>query len=164
VAISNRQRALTGKVNGEGQQAIYATLCEIEKAGYLARRVVGDGVNPKVHIEVLDSPGAWEAIPAQEDQDGNCDVYVIGQHGSSIVKIGTTASLQNRLRNLQSGYPLRLEILWRTPGGWGLEQYLHSHFAEKRLQGEWFDFGEEDPVDSVHYAAMERKANTGSGA
>lgn len=157
VEISKRQKVLTGKASGEGQHVVYTTLCELEAAGYLARRVGGDGVYPKVHIEVLDTPGAWETVPPQSDRDRDCNVYVIGQHGSSVVKIGTTSSLQSRLKSLQSGYPLRLEILWHMSGGWGLEQFLHKCFADKRLEGEWFDFGDQDPIDAASQAAIKRQ-------
>lgn len=157
VAISKRQKVLTGKASGEGQHVVYTALCELEAAGYLARRICGDGVYPKVHIEVLDTPDAWDAVSPQSDRDRDCDVYVIGQHGSSVVKIGTTSSLQSRLKSLQSGYPLRLELLWHTSGGWGLEQFLHKCFAEKRLEGEWFDFGDQDPIDAVSEAALRRQ-------
>lgn len=158
--IANRQKALTGRASGEGQHSIHSTLQELEQAGYLARRLIGDGVYPRACIEIRDTPGAWEAVPPIEDRDRDSSVYVIGQHGNSVVKIGTTSSLQNRLRTLQSGYPLRLEVLWHTSGGWGLEQYLHRHFSDKRMEGEWFDFGDQDPVNAVSRVAFKRQRKT----
>ncbi|MFI8872437.1 GIY-YIG nuclease family protein [Streptomyces sp. NPDC055243] len=155
--ISKRQKVLTGAASGQGAQAIRNTLCELEEAGYLVRRLIGNGVNPESCIEVIDTPGMWDSIPPPADRDHDCDVYVVGQYGNPVVKIGTTSSLQHRVRSLQSGYPLRLEALWRTPGGWGLERYLHDHFADIRLQGEWFDFGDRDPVDAVAKAANARR-------
>jgi len=156
VQISKRQRVLTGAASGQGRQAIYNTLCELEEAGYMVRRLVGNGVNPESCIEVIDTPHVWDSIPPPADRDYDCDVYVVGQHGNPVVKIGTTASLQTRIRSLQSGYPLRLEPLWHTPGGWGLERYLHDQFADIRLEGEWFDFGDRDPVDAVLRAVVKR--------
>ncbi|MER6135108.1 GIY-YIG nuclease family protein [Streptomyces sp. NPDC001815] len=163
VAISDRQKALSGRIPGQGQAAIVAVLRELEEAGYLTRRLVGNGVHPQVCIEIIDTPGVWETVPMQEDRDADAKVYLIGQHGSSIAKIGTTASLQNRLRSLQSGYPLKLEILWHKRGGWGLERYLHGVFADRRIEGEWFDFGDEDPRDAVSDAAALRPSRDGSG-
>jgi hypothetical protein len=85
-------------------------------------------------------------------------VYVIGQPGHQIAKVGTTSNLRARLRAIQTGHPFRLQVLWACPGGRRLEAWLHEGLAPRRLQGEWFDFDEFDPVlvveDGVRKARM----------
>uniref|UniRef100_UPI003F49232F GIY-YIG nuclease family protein n=1 Tax=Streptomyces sp. CA-141956 TaxID=3240051 RepID=UPI003F49232F len=78
--------------------------------------------------------------------------YVIGEAGSSAVKIGMSNTPERRLREIQAHSPVRVTILWTHPGGHPLEQALHSHFAAYRMHGEWFDFGTLDPVQTITQA------------
>jgi hypothetical protein len=71
-----------------------------------------------------------------------------------LVKVGTTTQLAKRLRALQLSSPVPLEVLWSAPGDRGTEAALHQRFAHLREHGEWFDFGNDDPVGAVQ-AAME---------
>lgn len=145
--LSQRQRALTG-LKAEGRDAMRALLNELEGVGYLVRRRGGSGSYPQLFIEIFHTPADVEKI-AMPETDGRAEVYLVGSIGSSVAKIGTTGSLQKRLSNLQTGYPLKLEVLWHRPGGWALEDYLKTYFQDRRLEGEWFDFGEQDPADAV---------------
>lgn len=154
-ALSERQRALTGP-DGETRGAVRKALDDLEATGYLVRRNGGRDSRPKFFIEVFHSPHEASAAPAPEGDEQVAEVYLVGRHGSSVAKIGTTRHLQNRLKGLQAGYPLPLEILWHRPGGWNLEQYLHGCFAELRTEGEWFDFGRQDPVDAVMLAVAKK--------
>lgn len=79
-------------------------------------------------------------------------VYVIGRPASNVVKLGTTTQLAKRLRALQLSSPVPLEILWATAGDRAVEAALHLRFAALRQHGEWFDFGDEDPVRAVRAA------------
>lgn len=79
-------------------------------------------------------------------------VYVIGSAGTHLVKIGTTNNGTQRLADLQRMNPLPLRLLWSTPGNYTLEFALHHHFATLRRHGEWFDFGDSDPVATVRDA------------
>lgn len=79
-------------------------------------------------------------------------VYVIGAEGSSVVKIGVTADIAKRLVFIQTGNPERLVVRWKTPGDRRLEKQLHVRFESLRLEGEWFDFGNQDPVLAVQTA------------
>jgi DNA-binding GntR family transcriptional regulator len=79
-------------------------------------------------------------------------VYVIGGAESSRVKIGTSIDPESRLALFQSGSPVKLSILFRTPGGLGLERSLHQHFRSYRSHGEWFDFGSHEPVAMIRDA------------
>lgn len=72
-------------------------------------------------------------------------VYVIGQRGAALVKIGRTTNLERRLAAIQTACPNRVEVLWHTEGGSALERGLHAEFGHFREHGEWFDFGALDP-------------------
>ncbi|MEE1931425.1 GIY-YIG nuclease family protein [Streptomyces sp. TRM 70351] len=78
-------------------------------------------------------------------------VYVIGSPGNWTVKIGVSVDLVRRLREIQNSSPVKLAVLWSTPGGLALEQALHDHFAGIRSHGEWFAFTS-DPVRAVQAA------------
>lgn len=118
---------------------------ELVVHGYIdfTRPLDADG-NPIEQVEVF-------TVPQRVSPDGDKRqvVYVIGQPGQRVAKIGTTSNLRARLRAIQTGCPVRLEVLWTCPGGRVLESWLHRAFGERRLEGEWFDFGEYDPVLSV---------------
>lgn len=75
-------------------------------------------------------------------------VYLIGSSGSPLVKIGCTDNPERRLRHLQTGSPLPLQLLALFEGGFLVEAALHRRFADKRRHGEWFDLGP-NPVDVV---------------
>ncbi|MFF8610892.1 GIY-YIG nuclease family protein [Streptomyces sp. NPDC015346] len=80
-------------------------------------------------------------------------VYVIGEQGSRIVKIGTTKDLSLRLTALQTGNPNPLVLLWSHQGGRDLEGHLHATFAPHRVRGEWFDLNPlGEPVAAVQRA------------
>jgi T5orf172 domain len=76
-------------------------------------------------------------------------VYIIGPANRRPVKIGYSDNVDSRLRALQTGSPLELGVLWTTPGAQPLEDMLHKEFKHYRTHGEWFDFGELDPVTAV---------------
>lgn len=78
-------------------------------------------------------------------------VYLIGDR--PLVKIGTTIDLDRRLRTLQAASSTPIRVLWSTEGGYRLEAALHHVFAHRRIRGEWFDFGEQDPVPLVEAEA-----------
>ncbi|MGW7433309.1 GIY-YIG nuclease family protein [Streptomyces sp. NPDC054861] len=80
-------------------------------------------------------------------------VYVIGEQGSPIVKIGTTNDLSLRLTALQTGNPKPIALLWSHKGDRELEGHLHATFAAHRMRGEWFDLGVHgDPAAAVQKA------------
>lgn len=61
------------------------------------------------------------------------------------VKIGKTCNLDNRLRQLQTASPFPLRVWWsQETTDPELEGKLHRHFSDRRVSGEWFQFGEAD--------------------
>ncbi|MEU1497311.1 GIY-YIG nuclease family protein [Streptomyces sp. NPDC005732] len=86
---------------------------------------------------------------------GNSVVYVIGRQQSSIAKIGVTGGdLRKRLKGIQTGSPVKLEVLWWFFASAEDEQRLHDEFDYCRLEGEWFDFKGEEPDQVVRACAM----------
>lgn len=84
------------------------------------------------------------------DKDTPADwVYVVRPIGQRPVKIGTAKNVESRVAGLQTGSPHKLETLAtiRTPAV--PERTLHRHFGAYRISGEWFDFGDLDPVVTV---------------
>lgn len=76
-------------------------------------------------------------------------IYVIGERRSGVVKIGLSDNPTARLADLQTAHPRPLQLLMTLPGGWRDEQALHDAFADRRLSGEWFDFGEANALSAV---------------
>ncbi|MCG3039187.1 GIY-YIG nuclease family protein [Streptomyces sp. S1A] len=76
-------------------------------------------------------------------------VYLIGSPVVRPVKIGVSDDPEERLADLQTGSPVPLVLLWQVLGGQRLESLLHDRFAACRTHGEWFDFGDADPVLTV---------------
>lgn len=83
-------------------------------------------------------------------------VYVVGEAGSSVVKIGMTKNIRKRLGSIQTHYPRPLEVLWTHHGGIELEEFLHERFRRLRIHGEWFDFGKRHPVEAVSKVVKRR--------
>lgn len=83
------------------------------------------------------------------------DLYVIGEgHPSNVVKIGRSNNVPSRLATFQTASPRKLRALHVESGAGYLEPRLHQRFAHLRLEGEWFDFRDKDPVTEVR-AALE---------
>lgn len=130
---------------GERFGALRPILDELYDNGYLLRTDRRVGGKLVQNIEAFAVPEGPQGVSSHPDQV----VYVIGQYGSGVVKIGTTSNLRARLRTIQTGSPVRLEVLWSCPGGRNLEAYLHDAFSPLRLEGEWFDFGQYNPISSA---------------
>lgn len=79
-------------------------------------------------------------------------VYIIGSKQARPVKIGTSTNSPQRLASIQMMSPVILEIFHEHPGEYDLEAWLHTKFKRYRIHGEWFDFGELDPVATVSAA------------
>ena len=86
-------------------------------------------------------------------------VYFIGEHesGCTIIKIGRTVNVPNRLRNLQTGNSSLLKLMgWLTPeNDAAVESELHQHFAKHRLRGEWFSIEAADILPILMRAGVD---------
>lgn len=81
-------------------------------------------------------------------------VYLIGCEGSRLVKIGHSRNPAKRLAELARMSASPVKLLWQSGPEHGMEaeQHLHRVFRSYRQHGEWFDFGEDDPVELVNSA------------
>lgn len=82
-------------------------------------------------------------------------VYVVGCEGIQSVKIGwTTGPIEKRLKQLMIGSPYPLRLLWQSNPEHNAEkeQALHELFHAYRTHGEWFNFGNADPVALISAA------------
>lgn len=83
--------------------------------------------------------------------------YLVAADGTHLVKVGGGRNPKQRLRELQTGQPMDLFLMWSVPGDY--EHALHARFAQYRFRGEWFDLRElGDPVTVVTDAINEIKA------
>ncbi len=76
-------------------------------------------------------------------------VYLITAADSGTAKIGRSTDPGGRLAALQVGSPVLLLLAALFPGGPRLERHLHKEFDGYRTHGEWFDFGDQDPIAEV---------------
>ena len=76
-------------------------------------------------------------------------LYVIGIVGQTPVKLGHTTDLGERLKTLQTAQPFTLEVRAAYYGNRDVERLAHAWFSRYRVRGEWFDFGDLDPVQEV---------------
>ena len=65
-------------------------------------------------------------------------IYFIQGDTTKRIKIGRAASVDTRLRSLQTAFAESLEILGTMPGERPEEIKLHNKFAFARIRGEWF--------------------------
>lgn len=83
-------------------------------------------------------------------------IYALGQPDSTLVKIGQATDPVSRLRTIRALSPVPLNLLacWKASPRTGAA--LHSHFADRRRHGEWFEFDDLDPVEAINeYLATE---------
>lgn len=84
--------------------------------------------------------------------------YLIAAEGTHLVKIGIAKDPMRRLKELQTGQPMDLQLLWSIAGDY--ERDLHVHFCAYRVRGEWFDLTSlGDPIDVVKAAVGEIEAS-----
>lgn len=81
-------------------------------------------------------------------------VYVIGCEGSRLVKIGCAGDVRARIQGIGAMSPVPVKLLWESHPEYGVtaERHLHHVFRDYRQHGEWFDFGDSDPVGLVEVA------------
>jgi hypothetical protein len=92
-------------------------------------------------ISKADNPHLHITPPPQKIKAKTLCVYFI--EGSGLIKIGYTENLRIRLASLQTGSPVKLNLLASIPGDKLKETELHTRFAADRRHGEWFAFSAE---------------------
>jgi hypothetical protein len=118
------------------------------------RRLIAAGALPKVYAyggEPHVTEAALDALLVADDPAEQAPpeprriwiVYFIQALPGGNIKIGTTADLEARFRNIQADSPVKLTILATMPGARAVERRLHTRFAHLREHGEWFRPGED---------------------
>lgn len=107
--------------------ALMITAVMLERGGAAVRRL--RSMYTPGYVRRLDTDE--QPKPPMFVDDAPVVVYYV-RHGDQ-VKIGTTHSLVNRLRQIRHDALLAIE-----PGHYDLEKLRHWQFAENRLDGEWF--------------------------
>lgn len=103
----------------------------------------------------------------QRRDEGRQFVYFIGT-ADGPVKIGLTRDVRQRLESLQTGSPVKLEILAYCEGDRWLERQYHTFFATQRLHGEWFGRGDNlldqeiRIINAAHKRAVSHRAQRGT--
>ena len=69
-------------------------------------------------------------------------IYFI-THDDKYVKIGVAKNPSARIKELQTGNPVRLKLWLAFPGGLDEERLLHWWMYGQRVNGEWFELSEE---------------------
>jgi hypothetical protein len=86
-------------------------------------------------------------------------VYFIGS-ASGPIKIGMAVRPLERLNTLQTGHHEKLELLATCQGGQSRERAYHKQFADRRLNGEWF---ERCPEIEAEIGKLSQEDNNGLG-
>lgn len=86
--------------------------------------------------EKIPKPNSITPEPPQKNKDEL--IYFIRKGKTGPIKIGRTSDIENRLKGLQTGSELKLNLIKTIPGNPKLEAYLHEKFKSIRLEGEWF--------------------------
>ena len=81
-------------------------------------------------------------------------LYIIGEPGQPVAKVGRSADVRRRLRDLTRDSPAPLVIRHVEPGLGPAERLVHDALAERRLHSEWFDFSGLDPRATVSSALL----------
>ena len=71
-------------------------------------------------------------------------VYILHAEGTDRYKIGHAKNLTKRIRSLQTGCPFPLVVRKEISGGEEFERFLHEAFSKYRVNGEWFEFTEDE--------------------
>lgn len=67
--------------------------------------------------------------------------YAISADGTGMIKIGKSADVDARVRQLQTACPVALRVVAVWTGD--IERQLHERFSSERRHGEWFALTEE---------------------
>lgn len=149
----------------------WSTVVELERLGciavYQGINANGDGCFTNIGSHgfsseipaastFFNSDGTSFTVPAEprrpKPTTGPLDigvVYILKSHASRLVKIGHSGTLLRRVGDIQRMSPVPLSVLWTYPGGKALEGTLHQTFKDFRQHGEWFDFGDINPIAAV---------------
>ncbi|MCK8818109.1 GIY-YIG nuclease family protein [Natroniella sulfidigena] len=90
-------------------------------------------------------------------------VYFLKEVGGNKCKIGLTNDLDRRIGQISPKLPFQVELFHsiKTNCNYKLENFFHTMFKEKRLNGEWFELTESD-LESVSVLDVAGKGDFGT--
>jgi hypothetical protein len=89
-------------------------------------------------FDALDWPDSGTPVKFPKPPKGHIVYFVGGDEGP--VKIGWTQQpIKERLKCIQNGSPIKLNVLAIQPAKKAREKVYHRMFAKHRLRGEWFE-------------------------
>lgn len=93
-------------------------------------------------LPYLKEDGVLRGSNERIDENGSVYLYKSSKH----YKIGRTNDLKRRDREIKLQLPLEADLIHRiiTDDPVGIEKYWHNRFADKRLNGEWFNLSASD--------------------
>lgn len=97
-----------------------------------------EAARQKLLDEILARDAERSLAADRKKEEAKQLVYFIGA-ASGPIKIGIAVNPESRRRSLQTSHHEPLEILATCDGGQEKERAYHLLFANRRLQGEWFD-------------------------
>lgn len=83
------------------------------------------------------TPKPHSRKPKKLKKDPKAGIIYFVQNGRA-VKIGFTNNLKLRLKHIQLGSHMKIELLATIPGDENTEREIHWQFARYRIRGEWF--------------------------
>jgi hypothetical protein len=95
---------------------------------------------------LITTPSLDEIIGETIDEDRFTHwIYFVEACGLGFMKIGITAgeSVSERLGSIQTGCPVKVELVLSIPGDTATERAIHKHFHKQRSYGEWFSPSDE---------------------
>lgn len=103
------------------------------------------GINEKdVRMQFISDEEMIQNLEAQNKTTYLASVYLINMVGTNFYKIGIAKNTKERIKQLQTGNPLPLEVKYesRVIDAFGFEQELHQQFNTERVLNEWFELSE----------------------
>lgn len=85
-------------------------------------------------------------------------VYIIRQGTTRFFKIGVSNNPQNRLKNLQTGNPHQLKLVFSVPchgiSAYKAERIIHTYLHRDQVKNEWFNINTDDRVIFIAQAML----------
>lgn len=80
-------------------------------------------------------------------------LYLVKDNASERIKIGITTNHKERLRSLNTMVPYGITVIEIFPSNRyvELEKEVHERYKDKRKNGEWFEFNEDELEECMYY-------------
>ncbi|HLR69441.1 MAG TPA: GIY-YIG nuclease family protein [Virgibacillus sp.] len=105
-----------------------------------------------MYLKLLHHGGAFNRRKTARDYT-NGFLYIIKDNASNRYKIGITTNYKDRLRSLNTIVPFGITIIEIFPSSKykEIEKDVHERFNNRRRNGEWFEFNENDLKECIDY-------------